>query len=283
MVSSVALLVLLLRSDDDRADLMALQERVSARMAKRILEGDIPRSPRTLILPPTAAEPALAPAAAATEPAGNAAPALAAVGGAPASPAAVEPSNPLAGTLAPQPSAAGAPSPGSSATAGSPATSANSPPDPRAPGPPPAGNPWQKPLPKELRAFHRTIFAGGAGNDRTILAITAYNQAHTDDPRGHLLLAQLYYNRLWRPDAVAQIALALQIELSARGAPEVLKNLVSIVANGKAGAEASRLIVKAYGSEAVPALDAEIARVEDPDAKGRLRYLRTRLQPAKHP
>jgi hypothetical protein len=151
----------------------------------------------------------------------------------------------------------------------------------RVPGPPAPSNPWSKPLPRELRAIHKSIFAGNTGNDKVILTLNAYDDAHPDDARGHLLLSQLFMNRMWRPDAVAQINYALKADLAARGAPEVLKNLLEITIHGKAAPEANRLIVRAYGSEALPAIDERIAAGQSPDAAARLRALRTRILPGK--
>jgi hypothetical protein len=121
---------------------------------------------------------------------------------------------------------------------------------------------------------------GSRGSQRLELALIAYNQAHPEDPRGHLLLAQLYFNRLWRPDSVAQFALALQIDLSARGAPEVLSSLVVFVVQGKVARDAERLIVKAFGSEALPAIERALETAKEPKASARLRALRARLAKA---
>jgi hypothetical protein len=147
-------------------------------------------------------------------------------------------------------------------------------------GPPAARNPWAAPTPRELRSAHTLAMNGSRGSQRLELALLAYNQAHPEDPRGHLLLAQLYFNRLWRPDSVAQFALALQIDLSARGAPEVLSSLVVFVVQGKVARDAERLIVKAFGSEALPAIERALEAAKEPKASARLRALRARLAKA---
>jgi len=151
--------------------------------------------------------------------------------------------------------------------------------DARVFGPPGAQNPWSRALPRELRGMQGAIFAGGVGNEKVIASLREYTAGHADDVRGRLLLAQLYVNRGARAEAVAQLSAALQSDLSARGAPEVLRNLLAIVVQGKgAVSEASRLIVRAFGSEALPSLDARLAATKDPEAVARLRALRARIK-----
>jgi flagellar biosynthesis regulator FlbT len=90
----------------------------------------------------------------------------------------------------------------------------------------------------------------------------------------------MYINRGWRADAVAQFASALKTDLSARGAPEVLEALTELVASGRAETEASALIMRAYGTEALPALATKIAATRAPDAAARLRTLHARIDRA---
>ena len=281
MVTTVTVLALLLRSDADRADLLTLEQRVSHRLAKRVWAAhDAPADP---------VNPAAIGGEAGSGAAGENPVVLAAEGGAEA-PAADGGARPL---LRPPVAdgGGGAPAAGFGGSAALPLTAAGQaapapvavakPGDFRVPGPPAPTNPWSKPLPRELRAFYKPIFAGSPGNDKIILVLNAYDDAHPDDARGHLLLAQLFMNRLWRPDAIAQINYALKADFGARGAPEVLKNLLAITIHGKAASEANRLIVRAYGSEALPAIDERIAAGQSADAVARLRALRARIQPGK--
>jgi hypothetical protein len=145
------------------------------------------------------------------------------------------------------------------------------------PGPPKARNPWARGAPAELRGIRSSILAGGIGDDRVAGTLRAYTQTHPGDPRAQLLLGMMYLNRNWRSDAVSQFAAAIKTDLSARGAPEVLDNLFEMVATGRAEAEASALIMRAYGTEALPALAKKITSTRAPDAAARLRALRARL------
>jgi hypothetical protein len=110
-----------------------------------------------------------------------------------------------------------------------------------------------------------------------VLALRDYNKEQREDPRGHLLLGQLYLNRFWRADALAQFSTALAIDPSARGAPEVLNGLIALVVHGGLAPEAERLVVNRFGSEAVPAIDKALADTKDSKVAARLRWLRSRL------
>ena len=148
------------------------------------------------------------------------------------------------------------------------------------PGPPKPRNPWTRGTPAELRGIRRSVLAGGIGDDRVASTLRTYSASHPGDPRGQLLLGMMYLNRNWRSDAVQQFASAIKTDLSARGAPEVLDSLLDLVASGRSDAEASSLITRAYGSEALPALNAKITATREPSAAARLRALRARLDRA---
>jgi hypothetical protein len=141
----------------------------------------------------------------------------------------------------------------------------------------PAVDPWLQPLPPRLRNARKTVLANGRGSENMVLALREYNKEQRDDPRGHLLLGQLYLNRFWRADALAQFSTAMAIDPSARGAPEVLNGLMVLVIQGAVAAEAQRAIINHFGAEAVPAIDKAIADAKEPKLAGRLRWLRSRV------
>jgi eukaryotic-like serine/threonine-protein kinase len=145
---------------------------------------------------------------------------------------------------------------------------------------PPARNPWSRgSLPKELRELRKTITNGARGSDRTVLSLRRYNREHVMDPRGHLLLAQLYLNRGWKADAINQYSIAYQCDPSSRGAPEMLRSLIDCVVEGQAVTDAEKVIVGAYGVEAAPAIDRAIkAHKADARVVQRLQALRARLK-----
>jgi serine/threonine-protein kinase len=143
---------------------------------------------------------------------------------------------------------------------------------------PPPRNPWTRGTPKELRSIRKVIAAGGFSSDRGIALLRKYSHSNPDDPRGHLLLARLFINRHWRSDAVSHYAAAYQIDPSSRGAPQMLSDLLGLVAQGGAEDEASRLVQRAYGREALSAIDRALAGTRrDSAAAKRLRTLRARI------
>jgi serine/threonine protein kinase len=141
----------------------------------------------------------------------------------------------------------------------------------------PAVDPWRAPVPLKLRAARRTALANGAGSESMVLALRAYNREQRNDPRGHLLLGQLYLNRFWRADALSQFTIAMTLDPSARGAPEVLPALLELVVQGELAPQANRVIINHFGSEALPAIESAIPRQRDSKAQARLRWLRSRL------
>jgi hypothetical protein len=93
-------------------------------------------------------------------------------------------------------------------------------------------------------------------------------------------LAGLYFNREWRADAINQYAIAYQIDPGARGAPDMLANLLACVVRGVSVSDAERAIERVYKSEALPAIE-RLLRVghEDARAVARLVALKSHLQP----
>jgi hypothetical protein len=291
VAGTVTAIVVLLPAPADRAELVVLRKRV----ADRLIERSFGRKP------------------AAQQPVDR-------VGSTSTAGASAEPAVPLAidaadaGTaFAPPPSDAGAPiayaagsgsaatltSAGSAAapTAGGSAAAMSAPADPwvtapstqaqpkaanpNVPGPTAATNPWARnDTPRELRALRKSLSNGWEGNDRTLISLRTYNQQHPDDARGRLLLAMLFMNRHWRPDALQQFSAALQADFSARGAPEVLPTLLGLVVQGKLAHDAQKLIVRVYGSEAIASIDKLVPTVEDAAAVARLNTLRARISPA---
>jgi serine/threonine-protein kinase len=139
-----------------------------------------------------------------------------------------------------------------------------------------ARNPWARALPRALQGARKAALAGDRGSERTINALRRYNREHSDDPRGHLVLAAFFRNRNWRDDQINQYQTAYRRDPRARGAPEMLHDLVQLVAMGDAaGTAAAALIIEAYGSEALPALDRALSALQG-DSAARDRWLELR-------
>jgi serine/threonine-protein kinase len=142
-------------------------------------------------------------------------------------------------------------------------------------------NPWARPVPRELQVGRKVAAQGDRGSERLISNLRRYNREHPEDPRGHLVLGQLYRNRKWRDDVVSQYLLALQRDPRARGAPEMLRDLLQLVGTGEpGGARAAEAIRAAYGREALPAIDNAIQNIPI-DQAGRDAWLALRASIAK--
>jgi len=146
---------------------------------------------------------------------------------------------------------------------------------------PAARNPWARGTPPPLVQVRRAVNNGDQLGERTIIALRKYNRLYAEDVRGHLVLARLYLNRNWRPDALSQYQIAVQLDLSARGAPEMLPDVLKMIAQGKVAWEASRFVRQTWGSEALPAIGrAMAASAKDKAGLERLRALRASISGA---
>jgi hypothetical protein len=149
---------------------------------------------------------------------------------------------------------------------------------PARPSRPAARNPWARGTPPPLVQVRRAVNNGDQLGERTIIALRKYNRLYAEDVRGHLVLARLYLNRNWRPDALSQYQIAVQLDMSARGAPEMLPDVLKMVAQGKVAGEASRFVRQTWGTEALPAIGrAMAASAKDKSALERLRVLRASI------
>jgi serine/threonine protein kinase len=142
-------------------------------------------------------------------------------------------------------------------------------------------NPWSRPVPRDLVYGRKAAISGDRGSERLIGNLRRYNREHQEDPRGHLVLAQLYRNRKWREDMLGQYLIALQRDPRSRGAPEMLRDLLHLVGTGEpGGARAAETVRAAYGVEALPAIDNAIQNIPT-DAAGRDRWIALRAAIAK--
>jgi eukaryotic-like serine/threonine-protein kinase len=150
-----------------------------------------------------------------------------------------------------------------------------------APGRPPVRDPWQAAAPPELKRAHMLALNGAPGDEARIKALREYNRDHPEDARGYLVIGQLYLNRLWRTDCVEEWTTALERDPTARGAPEILPALIGMIEQGKAPILAERLLMKAYGSEALDPIDLAFEDVKNPTNAARLHALRLRITEGK--
>jgi hypothetical protein len=138
-------------------------------------------------------------------------------------------------------------------------------------------NPWLDPVPAELQGLPAYVASGGKGTEAMVRTLHDYIGAQPRDPRPHLLLGGLYFNRLWRADCVAEWALALRRDPSVRAAPQLLPSLIHLVIQGKDAPAAADLIVDYYGNEALDAVEDAIPPLRNSQAAARLQSLHARL------
>jgi hypothetical protein len=114
----------------------------------------------------------------------------------------------------------------------------------------PARDPWSGPTPQQLRQLRARVGAGQRGDARMLRELRRYNREHPDDPRGHLVLAQLFVNRgVWN-EVVAQYALAFARAPSSRADARALQDLLTAIGHEAAATRAAELVRDSYGVEA---------------------------------
>ena len=92
-----------------------------------------------------------------------------------------------------------------------------------------------------------------------------YGQEHKDDARPQLLLAWDSMNREWYGIAVRMYRISYRADHRAKHDPSMLRDLLFIASSYDRTEfrEASEIIQEAYGEEALPRIDEEIARLRD--------------------
>jgi tRNA A-37 threonylcarbamoyl transferase component Bud32 len=139
-------------------------------------------------------------------------------------------------------------------------------------------NPWDISLPDSLQAMRDSIDDGERGSAYNLKTLRRYNSANPDDVYGHLLLAGFYANRGYSLDALDQYDMAYRIDPSSRGAPEMLKHALNMVAQGIAERDAVRFIDRVYGREAnAGILQILHAHNTTPAGTARIKKLQARL------
>ncbi|HET6337234.1 MAG TPA: protein kinase [Polyangiales bacterium] len=142
----------------------------------------------------------------------------------------------------------------------------------------PALNPWKDdPLPPELEGIPALANKGDPGEEAVIRKLREYSRLNEGDARGLLLIGRLYMNRYWRTDALTHFQLAVERNPAVRGAPEIMAALLDLIVTGKATEPAEAFILRFYGREALPAIEAELEKLQRPMSIQRLSAVRAKL------
>jgi serine/threonine-protein kinase len=142
-----------------------------------------------------------------------------------------------------------------------------------------APDPWAaRPPTGWMREGRLRVLEGHRLSDRTERALRTYVRRHREDMRGHLLLASHFALRDLEGAALERYELAQALDDGARGDPHMLDDLLRLSTAGSAQARARRAIVSIYGEEALPTIEAWLARPGIADEQSALlRALRTQI------
>lgn len=130
-------------------------------------------------------------------------------------------------------------------------------------------------LPPMLESAHHTLNSGRELPQSLYNRIRNYAISHRDDPRAFLILGRHNARRGHLTDAISNYQRAYDADHEARQDPQMLRDLVRLVASNAVGYRAARAIERIYGSEALPAVERTLASndLEGP-ARQRLERLR---------
>ena len=134
-------------------------------------------------------------------------------------------------------------------------------------------------LPRALRAAARRVGRGRELSRDQIRALRSYQQDHADDPRPSLLLGHDHYTRQWLTASIQRYRIASSIDPSSRGNAWMRDDLVAMAETGSHHRPAAALLAEIYGAEALPAVEAALAR-DGLDAASRERLERVRARVA---
>lgn len=109
-------------------------------------------------------------------------------------------------------------------------------------------------------------------------ALRDHARAAPDDVYAHLLLGHVFAQRGMRSMAIGAYERAAELDPGTRGDPRMLVSLVTMAARSDGGG-AARTLTTLYGAEALPVIDAALAREGlDPREAARLHALRESVQ-----
>ena len=143
---------------------------------------------------------------------------------------------------------------------------------------PPPADPWAAALSPELAAIREKLGSGAALTGAELRVLNERTHDAPWDPRAFLLLASAHRNRGAPIAAVRGYESAYRASPSCRGDVRMLRDLLLLVLDARAGDMAGALIAEIYGSEALPAVDRALTIADAaPGAEERFTALRARL------
>jgi serine/threonine-protein kinase len=147
-----------------------------------------------------------------------------------------------------------------------------------APASQPARDPWRDGVPSALKPIHDKLARGGRLSEQALRPAYLFARQHPGDPRPWLLVGRAYAQLDWLSDAVDRYLRAIHADPICRGDPQMLPDLLRAAEHPVAGRAAAKAIHDIYGAEALPAIEAAMARrAGDRDGTARLARLRDSL------
>lgn len=142
---------------------------------------------------------------------------------------------------------------------------------------------FAEPLPEELERIHKRVSNNQWLNARDQKTLYDYGKEHKDDARPQLMLAWDARNREWDGIAARMYRIAFTADARAKDDPSMLPDLIAIASrfDNVEFTESASLIADAYGAEALPDIEDEIALAErrgEQRRVARLNHLRDQLR-----
>ncbi len=141
-----------------------------------------------------------------------------------------------------------------------------------------AKNPWRTRRPALLTRTRRAVIHDRVLGREQIRALRSYARKARSDARPHLVLAQSYANDGALSAALERYELAHQFDPESRGDPRMLRDLLRFASDKRVGLRAEELLVRAFSTEALGALERMLERPETrPAERARLEHVRDRI------
>ncbi|MEM9192442.1 MAG: protein kinase [Myxococcota bacterium] len=135
-------------------------------------------------------------------------------------------------------------------------------------------------LPEELHDLGRRIRNEESLDRATLMPIAEYARDHRDDPRPHLLLAAAFVRRGWNTNGIERYIQAYETDPEARHHEQMQADLLLLVGGEESGLLASQAIVRIYGEEMLPNVEAALDNTPRAYVRRRLELLRDRITSA---
>ena len=146
-------------------------------------------------------------------------------------------------------------------------------------------DPFAGELPAAIADIHRREPSARRLNQvgfrRYLASINEYQRGNPQDPLPHLVMGHVYTDKRWLSFALPAYREAVDLDLSVRGDPHMLPDLLEMVRTDALERDAASFVAEIYGAEALPAVDEAIGtRGIRRNEREHLEALRERIAPS---